>query len=95
MPAALERTGATAPVRARHFAAEATDAALASRTSCDDRAAAAQLIGVGEVLDALARTSLGAPRRELRELREAARHFERATRSHVRAKDAEMYALRR
>ncbi|WP_328547750.1 hypothetical protein [Streptomyces platensis] len=92
MPAALERTGATAPVRARHFAAEATDAALASRTSCDDRAAAAQLIGVGEVLDALARTSLGAPRRELRE---AARHFERATRSHVRAKDAEMYALRR
>lgn len=42
--------------------------------------------------DALAQTFLGAARHELRE---AARHFERAIRSHIRAKDAEMYALRR
>ncbi|WP_328731864.1 relaxase/mobilization nuclease domain-containing protein [Streptomyces caniferus] len=92
LPAALERSGASAPVRARRFAAEATDSALASMASDDDRAAAAQLIGVGEVLDALAQTSLGPTQTELRE---AARHFERATRSHIRAKDAEMYALRR
>ncbi|MEU5213248.1 mobilization protein [Streptomyces sp. NPDC020742] len=91
-PAALERSGASAPVRARHFAAKATDWVLASMASDDDSAAAAQLIGVGEVLDALAQTSLGPTQAELRE---AARHFERATRSHIRAKNEEMYALRR
>ncbi|MFE6686032.1 relaxase/mobilization nuclease domain-containing protein [Streptomyces sp. NPDC057743] len=91
-PAVLERSGATAPARARHFAAQATGEALDTLASGDDGAAAAQLIGVGEVLDALAQTSLGSTRTELRE---AARHFERATRSHIRAKDAEMYALRR
>ncbi|MFB6437862.1 relaxase/mobilization nuclease domain-containing protein [Streptomyces sp. NPDC056411] len=91
-PAALERSGTTAPARARHFATEATDSALAGMASGDDGVAAAQLIGVGEVLDALAQTSLGTTRTELRE---ATRHFERATRSHTRAKDAEMYALRR
>ncbi len=61
-------------------------------TSTDDTTAAAQLIGVGEVLDALAQTS---PRSSRAELQAAARHFERATRSHIRAKNQEMYALRR
>ncbi|MFF2812477.1 relaxase/mobilization nuclease domain-containing protein [Streptomyces sp. NPDC058000] len=91
-PTVLERSGATAPVRARHFAAEASDAALTSMTSGDDGAASAQLIGVGEVLDALTQTSGGTTRNELRE---AARHFERATRSHIRAKEAQMHGLRR
>ncbi|WP_030414402.1 relaxase/mobilization nuclease domain-containing protein [Streptomyces sp. NRRL S-1448] len=91
-PAALERSGASAPARARHFAAEATNSALTSMTSGDDGTAAAQLIGVGEVIDALAQTSLGPTRAELRE---AAQHFERATRSHVRAEKEEIYALRR
>ncbi|MFG3117891.1 relaxase/mobilization nuclease domain-containing protein [Streptomyces sp. NPDC048197] len=91
-PEALEHSGASAPARARHFAAEATETALASMTSHDDGTAAAQLIGVGEVLDALAQTTPGSMRAELRE---AARHFERATRSHTRAKDEEIYALRR
>ncbi|MFB7635639.1 relaxase/mobilization nuclease domain-containing protein [Streptomyces sp. NPDC056149] len=91
-PAALERSGATAPARARHFATEATNTALETLASGDDGAAAAQLIGVGEVLDALAQTSLGNTRAELRE---AARHFERATRSHIHAKNAQMHALRR
>ncbi|WP_328548337.1 relaxase/mobilization nuclease domain-containing protein [Streptomyces platensis] len=91
-PAVLERSAASAPVRARHFAAEATGSALASMSSDDDSATAAQLIGVGEVLDALAQTSLGPTQAELRE---AARYFERASRSHIRAKNEEMYALRR
>ncbi|MGI5258789.1 relaxase/mobilization nuclease domain-containing protein [Streptomyces angustmyceticus] len=92
MPVVLERSGASAPVRARHFAAEATDSALTSFTAGNDSAAAAQLIGVGEVLDALAQTSFGPTQTELRE---AAVHFERATRSHIRARKEEMYALRR
>lgn len=91
-PALLQRSGASAPVRARHFAAEATDEALASLTSGDDGAVAAQLIGVGETLDALAQTSFGPIQAELLE---AAVHFERATRSHIRAEKEEMYALRR
>ncbi|MGY5080940.1 relaxase/mobilization nuclease domain-containing protein [Streptomyces nigrescens] len=91
-PAVLELSGASAPARARHFAAEATDSALTSLTADDDSAAAAQLIGVGEALDALAQTSLGPTQAELRE---AAVHFERATRSHIRAEKEEMYALRR
>ncbi|MCZ1009873.1 relaxase/mobilization nuclease domain-containing protein [Streptomyces lydicus] len=91
-PAVLELSGASAPVRARHFAAEATDSALTSLTAGDDGAAAAQLIGVGEALDALAQTSFGPTQAELRA---AAVHFERATRSHIRAEKEEMYALRR
>ncbi|QTZ94661.1 dCTP deaminase [Streptomyces auratus] len=91
-PAVLERSGASAPVRARHFAVKATDSALTSLTAGDDSAAASQLIGVGEVLDALAQTSFGPTQAELRE---AAAHFERATRSHIRAEKEEMYALRR
>lgn len=91
-PAALDPSGASAPARARYVAVQAADSALASMTSADDNTAAAQLIGVGEVLDALAQTS---PRSSRAELQAAARHFERASRSHIRAKNEEMYALRR
>lgn len=54
----------------------------AIRLDSDDDDAAAQLVGVGELLDAVAQTSPAATRAELGA---AARSFERATRSHVRA----------
>ncbi|MCX5230450.1 relaxase/mobilization nuclease domain-containing protein [Streptomyces sp. NBC_00233] len=57
----------------------------------DDDEAAAQLVGVGELLDALAQTSPVATRAELAA---AARAFERATRSHIRAEGADIRALR-
>ncbi|MFI1715647.1 relaxase/mobilization nuclease domain-containing protein [Streptomyces litmocidini] len=57
----------------------------------DDDEAAAQLVGVGELLDAVAQTSPAATRAELAA---AARAFERATRSHVRAERADTRALR-
>ncbi|MGW1836709.1 relaxase/mobilization nuclease domain-containing protein [Streptomyces sp. NPDC002067] len=88
----LERSGASAPVRARHVAAQATDEAVAVMAAGDEDAAAAQLIGVGEVLDALTQTTIGHTRTELRE---ATSHFERVTRSHIYAQNAEASALRR
>ncbi|WP_327400327.1 relaxase/mobilization nuclease domain-containing protein [Streptomyces sp. NBC_01288] len=91
-PTALDPSGASAPARARYVAVQAADSALASMTSADDNTVAAQLTGVGEVLDALAQTS---PPSSRAELQAAARHFERASRSHIRAKNEEMYALRR
>ncbi|MFJ1847482.1 hypothetical protein [Streptomyces sp. NPDC088146] len=60
--------------------------------STDDEVAAAHIVGVGEVLDALAQTTLGRPHEELRD---AARTFERAARSHIRGEQTRMYALRR
>ncbi|MGW0564633.1 relaxase/mobilization nuclease domain-containing protein [Streptomyces sp. NPDC003016] len=57
----------------------------------DDDEAAAQLVGVGELLDAVAQTSPAATRAELGA---AARAFERATRSHVRAERADTRAIR-
>ncbi|WP_411073638.1 relaxase/mobilization nuclease domain-containing protein [Streptomyces sp. cmx-4-7] len=57
----------------------------------DGDEAAAQLVGVGELLDAVAQTSPAATRAELAA---AARAFERATRSHVRAERADTRALR-
>lgn len=57
----------------------------------DDPAIAAQLVGAGEVLDALAKTSAAHTRRELRE---AAFAFERASRSHIRAVRGHDRALR-
>ncbi|WP_327748080.1 relaxase/mobilization nuclease domain-containing protein [Streptomyces europaeiscabiei] len=57
----------------------------------DDDDAAAQLVGVGELLDAVAQTSPAATRAELGA---AARSFERATRSHVRAERADTRAIR-
>ncbi|MEW1722062.1 relaxase/mobilization nuclease domain-containing protein [Streptomyces sp. NPDC093109] len=56
----------------------------------DGEAAAAQLVGIGELLDAVAQTSPAATRAELAA---AARAFERATRSHIRAECAETRAL--
>ncbi|WP_033223519.1 relaxase/mobilization nuclease domain-containing protein [Streptomyces virginiae] len=57
----------------------------------DDDEASAQLVGVGELLDAVAQTSPAAVRAELAA---ASRAFERATRSHVRAERADIRALR-
>lgn len=56
-----------------------------------DDEAASQLVGVGELLDAVAQTSPAATRAELGA---AARSFERATRSHVRAERADTRAIR-
>ncbi|MFE4952587.1 relaxase/mobilization nuclease domain-containing protein [Streptomyces sp. NPDC056653] len=90
--ALMERAGESAPARARRFAAEAADAALTAIISHDDGTVAAHLIGVGEILDALAQTTPGQPHTDLRE---AARTFERATRSHIRAERTQIHALRR
>jgi hypothetical protein len=57
----------------------------------DDDEATTQLVGVGELLDAVAQTSLVATRAELAA---AARAFERATRSHIRVEHADIRAIR-
>ncbi|MFF4453783.1 relaxase/mobilization nuclease domain-containing protein [Streptomyces goshikiensis] len=79
-PPARERRGATG-------SAERAAVLLGG----DDGEAAAQLVGVGELLDAVAQTSPAATRAELAA---AARAFERATRSHVRAERVDTRALR-
>ncbi|MCT9076404.1 relaxase/mobilization nuclease domain-containing protein [Streptomyces fulvoviolaceus] len=84
--------GRSAPARARLFAAEVAEDVLVVIASADDGTVAAHMKGVGEVLDALAQTSCGYTGTELRD---AARYFERATRSHIQARDAQMQALRR
>ncbi|WP_435127146.1 relaxase/mobilization nuclease domain-containing protein [Actinacidiphila sp. bgisy144] len=56
-----------------------------------DDEAATQLVGMGELLDAVAQTSPAATRAELAA---AARSFERATRSHIRAENADARAMR-
>ncbi|MGV9318224.1 relaxase/mobilization nuclease domain-containing protein [Streptomyces sp. NPDC003660] len=78
------------PARERRSATGIAERA-ASLLDGDDDEAAAQLVGVGELLDALAQTSPAATRAELAA---AARAFERATRSHVRAERADTRALR-
>ncbi|MEE1786936.1 mobilization protein [Streptomyces sp. SP17BM10] len=80
----------SAPARQRRDAAGIAERAAAVLDEGDDEAAA-QLVGAGELLDALAQTSPAATRTELRD---AARAFERATRSHVRAENADIRALR-
>ncbi|MFI9273963.1 relaxase/mobilization nuclease domain-containing protein [Kitasatospora sp. NPDC052896] len=78
------------PARARRHASQLAErAAEELDTSGDD--AAAQLVGIGELLDAVAQTSPAATRDELRA---AARAYERATRSHVSAERADNRALR-
>ncbi|MFE4977939.1 relaxase/mobilization nuclease domain-containing protein [Kitasatospora sp. NPDC056651] len=84
------RTGRSTPARSRRDAAGAAERAAAALGRDDDEAAA-HLVGAGEILDALAQTSPAATRAELRA---AARAFERATRSHVRAENADIRALR-
>ncbi|MFF2955892.1 mobilization protein [Kitasatospora sp. NPDC057965] len=87
---ATPRTGRSAPARQRRDAAGIAEHATALLDNRDDEAAA-QLVGAGELLDALAQTSPAATRAELRD---AARAFERATRSHVRAENADIRVLR-
>ncbi|MFF4820742.1 relaxase/mobilization nuclease domain-containing protein [Kitasatospora sp. NPDC001309] len=84
------RSGRSAPARRRREAAGTAERAAAVLDQDDDEAAA-HLVGAGEILDALAQTSPAATRTELRD---AARAFERATRSHVRAENADIRALR-
>lgn len=84
-------TGRPRPAQARHRASAALVRAAAVLGDDDDAESAAQLTGTGEVLDALAQTASAADRRQLRS---AAKEFERATRSHVRAGRADQRALR-
>ncbi|WP_411573571.1 relaxase/mobilization nuclease domain-containing protein [Streptomyces fradiae] len=79
------------PASARRDATQVAEQTVAVLTGDDDAAGAAQLIGVGELLDAVAQT---APASTRKELAEAARAFERATRSHIRAEHADHRALR-
>ncbi|WP_353946475.1 relaxase/mobilization nuclease domain-containing protein [Streptomyces sp. HUAS MG91] len=79
------------PARARRTATHAAEQSVTQLAVGDDAVVAAQLVGIGELLDAVAQT---APASSRRELTEAARAFERATRSHVRAEHAEHRALR-
>ncbi|TQE37529.1 mobilization protein, partial [Streptomyces ipomoeae] len=79
------------PSQARRRAALVAERATTALGQDDDEEAAAQLVGAGELLDALAQTSPAATRGELRE---AARAFERATRSHIRAERADNRAVR-
>ncbi|MDF6020932.1 mobilization protein [Streptomyces sp. JH34] len=78
------------PARERRSATGIAERAAVLLDSDDDEAAA-QLVGVGELLDAVAQTSPAATRAELGA---AARTFERATRSHVRAERADTRAIR-
>ncbi|MDI3408935.1 relaxase/mobilization nuclease domain-containing protein [Streptomyces cavernicola] len=79
------------PARERRSATGAAERAAVLLDANDDAAASAQLVGVGELMDAVAQTSPAATRAELRA---AATAFERATRSHVRAERADTRALR-
>ena len=79
------------PARARREAAPVVEQAASTLDRDDDEDSAAQLVGVGELLDAIAQTAPGSTRKELVE---AARAFERATRSHIRAEHADNRAIR-
>jgi hypothetical protein len=79
------------PAQARRQAAREAERATTFLAEDDDEGAAAQLVGIGELLDATAQTSAAHTRQELRE---AARAFERATRSHIRAERADNRAVR-
>ncbi|MFD9715840.1 relaxase/mobilization nuclease domain-containing protein [Streptomyces sp. NPDC059076] len=80
-----------APAPARRRATQAAWQAVLVIDQGDAPTVAAQLVGAGEVLDALAKTSAAHTRRGLRE---AAFAFERASRSHVRAARGHDRALR-
>ncbi|MGW1281731.1 relaxase/mobilization nuclease domain-containing protein [Streptomyces tsukubensis] len=79
------------PAAARRDAVAPAVRAAAVLDQDDDGTAVAQLVGTGELLDALAKT---APATTRRELSQAARAFERATRTHERAARADHRALR-
>ncbi|WP_441247360.1 relaxase/mobilization nuclease domain-containing protein [Kitasatospora sp. McL0602] len=78
------------PANARRNATQAAEYA-ATRLDADDDEGSAQLVGIGELVDAVAQTSPVGTRAELAA---AARTFERATRSHVRAEGSDSRALR-
>ncbi|MFB7463113.1 relaxase/mobilization nuclease domain-containing protein [Streptomyces sp. NPDC056224] len=88
--AAGDRADWSPPARERRSATGIAERAAVLLDGDDDEAAA-QLVGVGELLDAVAQTSPVATRAELAA---AARAFERATRSQVRAERADTRALR-
>ncbi|MFC9498870.1 relaxase/mobilization nuclease domain-containing protein [Streptomyces sp. NPDC056982] len=79
------------PARARRNATHIAEQALTTLAGDHDGDVAAQLVGFGELLDAVAQTTPASTRKELSE---AARTFERATRSHIRAEHADHHALR-
>ncbi|MFJ4532634.1 relaxase/mobilization nuclease domain-containing protein [Streptomyces nigrescens] len=79
------------PARARRDATHVAERAASALSGDDGEDAAAQLVGVGELLDAVAQT---APASTRKELGEAARAFERATRSHIRAERVDNRAIR-
>ncbi|WP_371626565.1 relaxase/mobilization nuclease domain-containing protein [Streptomyces sp. NBC_01116] len=88
--AADGRSDWSPPARERRSVTGIAERAADLLDDGDDNAAT-QLVGVGELLDAVAQTSPAATRAELAA---AARAFERATRSHVRAERADTRALR-
>ncbi len=85
------RTGPGSPASARRGTASAVWQAVLVVEHGEDGVAAAHIAAVGEVLDALAKTSAAHTRRELHD---AATAFERASRSHVRAVRGHDRALR-
>ncbi|MFB7672654.1 relaxase/mobilization nuclease domain-containing protein [Kitasatospora purpeofusca] len=86
-PPAAGRAGdrRSAPARARYHASTAVDEAIDVLDAEDDAAAAAIITDTGEVLDALAGTAMPAQKAQLLA---AARAYERASRSHIRAANA-------
>lgn len=88
---AADRTNWSPPARQRRNAVVIAERSVTLLERDEDGEAAAQLVGVGELLDAVAQTSPATTRAELAA---AARAFERATRSHVRAERADTRALR-
>ncbi len=90
---ATNRPGEPAPrpARARREAVPVAERAASVLSGDGDADSAAQLVGVGELLDAVAQTSPASTRKELGE---AARAFERATRSHIRVERADSRAIR-
>ncbi|WP_329612550.1 mobilization protein [Streptomyces brevispora] len=90
LPAAGGRKEWSPPARERRSATGIAEHAAVLLDSDEDEAAA-QFVGVGELLDAVAQTSPATTRTDLVA---AARAFERATRSHVQAERADIRALR-
>lgn len=86
-----DRTNWSPPARQRRNATLIAERSAVLLERDEDGEAAPQLVGVGELLDAVAQTSPATTRTELAA---AARAFERATRSHVRAERADTRALR-
>ncbi|MGY0488289.1 relaxase/mobilization nuclease domain-containing protein [Streptomyces sp. WG-D5] len=79
------------PAQARRAAMSVVEQAVTQIARQDDASGAAHLVGVGTVLDAVAQTASTSSREALAK---AARVFERATRSHIRAEHADHRALR-